>query len=440
DARRGPRAHAARAARAHDRRHPVVSGVSPPGDGRPGVPTGGPGRHLSRARRRASPGRRGTCRADAAARRGGRAPRRGPAGHGTARTADRPTARPPVSLAARGAPGSVGPMSAVVAITAIAAGGEGVGRLAIVGEALRRIAKLDVGDPEIVEAVEEWRYRAKISLAVKGGRGRGRAVGLHPYDRPAAVFPLKDCHIADLKLMALWRELKQRLELLPARLTQLILRLDREGRRHVIAESSGEPWLNSEALRAALPDGANVICWWQPVDGAARVVAGPATGFPATAFEHVNPEMGTIARRWATEQRGDVRGAVVWELDGGIGDTAVAVGDRGAQVVSVDADEKAIDWARRREVPRPVRFIAGRAEDVLPTLPEPSAVVVSPPRAGLHWNVTLRLTGQPVNRLIYVSGDPATLARDLHRLSATYRVTAVRAFDLFPQTAHVETV
>ena len=109
-------------------------------------------------------------------------------------------------------------------------------------------------------------------------------------------------------------------------------------------------------------------------------------------------------------------------------------------MVSVDADEKAIDWARQREAPRPVRFIAGKAEDVLPTLPEPSAVVVNPPRAGLHWNVTLRLTGQPVSRLIYVSCDPATLARDLHRLGATYRVTAVRAFDLFPQTAHVETV
>src|SRR2546425_10988222 len=86
--------------------------------------------------------------------------------------------------------------------------------------------------------------------------------------------------------------------------------------------------------------------------------------------------MGTIARGWAVEQLGDVRGAVVWDLYGGIGDTAVALAERGAQVVSVDADEKAIDWARRREVPRPVRFIAGKAEDVLPTLPEPSAVVV----------------------------------------------------------------
>ncbi len=321
---------------------------------------------------------------------------------------------------------------------------------AIVGDALRRIAKLDISDPEIVEAVEEWRYRAKISLAVKSaGRsdpkglpvGRGRTVGLHPYDRPASVFQLMDCHIADFRLMALWRELRPRLDLLPPRLERLTLRLDREGRRHVIAESMGEPWRNPEALRGALPDGDNVICWWQPVDGAARVVGGgPVTGFPATAFEPVNPEMGTIARGWVVEQLGDVRGAVVWDLYGGIGDTAVLLAERGAQVVSVDADEKAIDWARRRAAPRPVRFIAGKAEDVLPTLPEPSAVVVNPPRAGLHWNVTLRLTGQPVNRLIYASSDPATLARDLHRLSANYRVTAVRAFDLFPQTAHVETV
>ena len=311
----------------------------------------------------------------------------------------------------------------------------------IVGDALRRVGKLDIGDPDIVEGVEEWRYRAKISLAVKSiARSGRRTIGLHPYDRPASVFPLLNCHITDFRLMALWRELRSRLELLPPRLTRLTLRLDREGRRHVVAESAGDPWTNAAALRAALPGGENVICWWQPVDGAARVMAGPATGFPATAFEQVNPEMGAIARHWAVEQLGDVRGAVVWDLYGGIGDTAVLLADRGAHVVSVDADEKAIDWARRRPVPAPVRFIAGKAEEVLPTLPEPSAVVVNPPRSGLHRNVTLRLAGQPVGRLIYISCDPATLARDVYRLGVNYHVTDVRAFDLFPQTAHVETV
>jgi 23S rRNA (uracil1939-C5)-methyltransferase len=58
----------------------------------------------------------------------------------------------------------------------------------------------------------------------------------------------------------------------------------------------------------------------------------------------------------------------------------------------------------------------------------------------LHWDVTLRLTAAPVARVVYISCDPATLARDLQRLNVNYEVSGSRAFDLFPQTAHVETV
>jgi 23S rRNA (uracil1939-C5)-methyltransferase len=308
---------------------------------------------------------------------------------------------------------------------------------AIVGDALRRIGKLDVEDPEIVEALEEWRYRAKISMAAKTvGQADHVAVGLHPYDRPNFVFPLADCHITDFRLMALWRELRSRLALLPPRLTRLTLRLDRDGQRHIIAESTGEPWLKAEELRRELGD--DVVCWWQPADGAARVVAGPATGFPATAFEQVNPSMGAITRRWAVEQLGDLRGLTVWDLYGGIGDTAALLVEAGANVVSVDADEKAVTWGRTR-LPA-ARFIAGRAEEVLSTLPPPHVVIVNPPRGGLHWDVTLRLTAEPVTKLAYISCDPATLARDLSRLNVNYTIKSVRAFDLFPQTAHVETV
>ncbi len=305
---------------------------------------------------------------------------------------------------------------------------------AIVGETLRRLGKLQIEDPEIVEALDEWRYRSKISMAAK------TTIGLHPYDRPNFVFPIADCHITDFRLMALWRELRPKLALLPEELTRLTLRLDREARRHIIAESAGEPWLNADELRRALQGAVDgeVVCWWQPVDGAARVMAGPATGFPATAFEQVNPGMGMLTRRWAVDQLGDVRGQTVWDLYGGIGDTAALLVERGANVVSVDADEKAAMWGRDR-LPA-ARFIAARAEDVLPSLPVPHAVVVNPPRAGLHWDVSLRLTAEPVPKLVYVSRDPATLARDLQRLNVNYQVTGVRAFDLFPQTAHVETV
>jgi 23S rRNA (uracil1939-C5)-methyltransferase len=305
---------------------------------------------------------------------------------------------------------------------------------ALVGDTLRRIGKLKVEDPEVVEALEEWRYRSKISMDVK------TSVGLHPFDRPNFVFPLADCHITDFRLMALWRELRGRLAMLPQPLTRLTLRLDREERRHIIAESAGEPWVNAEELRRALHGGVDgeVVCWWQPSDGAARVVAGPATGFPATAFEQVNPGMGMLTRRWAVEQLGDVKSQTVWDLYGGIGDTAALLVERGANVVSVDADEKAVTWGRGR-LPA-ARFIAARAEDVLPSLPAPHAVVVNPPRGGLHWDVSLRLTSEPVSKLVYISCDPATLARDLARLNVNYQLVAVRAFDLFPQTAHVETV
>jgi 23S rRNA (uracil1939-C5)-methyltransferase len=77
---------------------------------------------------------------------------------------------------------------------------------------------------------------------------------------------------------------------------------------------------------------------------------------------------------------------------------------------------------------------------VLPSLPVPQVVVLAPPRVGLHWDVALRLAGDPVARVVYLSRDPATLARDLRRLEVNYQLRSVRGFDLFPQTAQVGVV
>lgn len=266
----------------------------------------------------------------------------------------------------------------------------------IVGDTLRRIGKLATDDPEIEPAVRPWRYRAAVTLAV----GRHGA-GFERYDHPGRIFPLVDCHIADERLMTLWAAVRGHVAELPPGTARVTLRLDREGRAHLIVASSAPP---------------------------------------AAAFEPVNPEMGARARAWATEGLGDVAGRVVWDLYGGAGDTALRLAAAGADVISVDSDERAVAWARERTLPRPVRFIAGHTEDVVSGLPDPHAVVLNPPRGGLHWDVTLRLTAAPVARLAYVASDPATLARDLSRLAAAYRVAAVRAFDLFPQTAQVETV
>lgn len=309
----------------------------------------------------------------------------------------------------------------------------------IVLDTLRRIGKLDVPETTVVGATEQWRYRTRLSLTRVGGRAP--AFGFARYDRPGASFRLQECHIADVRLMALWHTLERHFELLPDGAVQLTLRLDREGARHLIVESPGEPWRNAERMRAVLE---SVICWWHPTGGAARIVAGPATGFPPVGFEADHPAMDRQVREWAVESLGPVQGGVVWDLYGGIGDTAARLAERDATVVSVDADEQAVGWARRRPELASrgdrVRLIAARAEDVLQSLPDPRAVIVRAPHGGLHWDVALRLTGDPVPRLVYVSQDPATLARDLHRMSVNYELRALRVFDTGPQTALVETV
>jgi tRNA/tmRNA/rRNA uracil-C5-methylase (TrmA/RlmC/RlmD family) len=82
--------------------------------------------------------------------------------------------------------------------------------------------------------------------------------------------------------------------------------------------------------------------------------------------------------------------------------------------------------------------IAGRVEDHIGRLMPADVVIVNPPRTGLGEAVTSRLAAYPPGRLVYVSCDPATLARDLSRIGMTLK--SVTAFDMFPQTSHVETL
>ena len=87
------------------------------------------------------------------------------------------------------------------------------------------------------------------------------------------------------------------------------------------------------------------------------------------------------------------------------------------------------------------RSIAARVEDVIEQSLPADVVLLNPPRVGVHERVTAAIAAvSPAPRaVIYVSCDPATLARDVARLPG-YRIASLRAFDMFPQTAHVETV
>ena len=233
-------------------------------------------------------------------------------------------------------------------------------RRTIVGDALRRLARLDVPDPELVAAGEDWGYRTRLTLAVQA---RGRLIGLHRYDRPADLFNLKRCEIADPALNRLWAALTSRRELLPADATHLVLRLERGGALHLIVRSGGErAWTSAAELRAGLREaGVEATLWWHPEGGAPRVVAGDGSPWPATVFEQVHPALGDAVRRFAVEQLGDVRGRKVWDLYAGIGETTAQLLAAGATVESVELDPRAVALAGP-EVGERVRRIAGAAE------------------------------------------------------------------------------
>ncbi len=310
-------------------------------------------------------------------------------------------------------------------------------RSAIVGDALRRLARLEIPDPEIEPAPQPFGYRTKLTLAAGADR---RRLGLHPIDQAQAVFDLARCHITAEPLMELWESLRPFRALLPAGLEQLVLRLDRAGERHLLAKVHGSRvWTRAGELAELLArQGAPVVLWWQPEGGVARVVAGRSSGLPGSVFEQVHPAMGDRVRAYAIEQLGPVTGRRVWDLYAGIGETTAALARAGAQVESVERDSRAVAHA---EATGPAaRRHAGEAEALLGQLGAAELVITNPPRVGMDAAVTAALAGRRFERIVYVSCDPATLARDIARLGPAFRLTQVRAFDMFPQTAHVETV
>lgn len=309
-------------------------------------------------------------------------------------------------------------------------------RRTIVGDALRRLARREVPDPPLEAAEREFDYRTKITLAVSAD---GRRIGLHPYDRAAEVFELEWCHITVPELMRLWGALRSLRRSLPPRLETLALRLDRAGGRHVLLTTrAGEAWTGAAALQDALETrGERATIWWHSGDGAPRAMAGADTAYPATVFEQVNPVMGDRARAHAIASLGPVGGKRVWDLYAGIGETTTALAAAGGKVESVESDGRAVREAERRGPP--ARRHIARVEAVVDRLEPPTLVITNPPRTGMEATVTAALERLGPARVVYISCDPATLARDLSRLPS-YRLADLRAFDLFPQTAHVESV
>lgn len=131
----------------------------------------------------------------------------------------------------------------------------------------------------------------------------------------------------------------------------------------------------------------------------------------------------------------------------GAGTIGLWLADAAARVIGMDTVPEAVADARynaRLNGIKHAEYHVGKAEELLPRWAEeglkPDVVVVDPPRTGMDEGLLRYLTKKPVKRLVYVSCNPSTLAKDCNRLTRSgYRVERIVPFDLFPQTAHVET-
>ena len=307
----------------------------------------------------------------------------------------------------------------------------------IVRDALTRIARRPA-EPEAVRAsAREWRYRRKLTLAMRWSGGRWVA-GLHPHDRPDAVFELRDCPITEEPVLVVWREVLAASALLPrARELRGAVRLLDEGASFVL--EGGERWAQHRQFVDAVPSLS--VLWWAPEERDRRMLLDRrAHGSPGAAFAQVNEGVAREMQRYVVEQALARSPRTVIDAYAGAGDTAVPIAEAGAAVTAIELNAEAAAWGARR-LPEGSRSLAGRVEALLPEALPADIVILNPPRGGVHERVCEMLSAaRPAPRaLIYVSCNPATLARDLGRLPG-FAIESVQPFDMFPQTAHVETV
>lgn len=202
--------------------------------------------------------------------------------------------------------------------------------------------------------------------------------------------------------------------------------------------------INREKTNVILGDKVETL-WGQPyiTDYIGKI----AYQISPLSFYQVNPRQTRVLYETVLEFAGLKPGEVVWDLYCGIGTISLFLAQTASQVYGVEIVSQAIDDARsnaRLNHMENVEFFVGKAEEVLPREYDNNGIyadviVVDPPRKGCDPALLECMVKMAPKRIVYVSCDPATLARDLNYLSGNgYRVEKVQCVDMFGHSVHVE--
>lgn len=327
-----------------------------------------------------------------------------------------------------------------------------------VADTLARIGGVEVPVDPLVRGERAFGYRNRVTFTLRRD-GDAVVAGYHAESGPGLV-PVERCPLAEPAvsrawdgLRAGWGDAARRLP--PGGELRLTLRGTADGRVGLYIEggraATPPPAGAVDALLRDTPGLASV--WWDAADGPRRHLAGeawlaepmeqgPPLRLRPRAFLQVNREVAARIDRHVDEILGPPEGRALLDLYAGVGLRAIRWARRGGRPVAVEREPDAVatgtEAARAAGVD--VRFVADTVERALDAGATAEVVVVNPPRSGLDEAAAAGLSRLRAHTLVYVSCDPATLARDVKRLAGGWRPRGARPFDAFPHTGHVETV
>ncbi|MCD1146535.1 23S rRNA (uracil(1939)-C(5))-methyltransferase RlmD [Peptoniphilus sp. KCTC 25270] len=164
-------------------------------------------------------------------------------------------------------------------------------------------------------------------------------------------------------------------------------------------------------------------------------------------FFQVNLHQAEELAKKVVEGMGEEKWNYAMDLFCGIGTLTLPISQKSKETIGIEINPQAIEDARRtaKKNGEEIRYIAGRVEKILPRLLEeeniqPEIAVFDPPRGGVEEEALEAITESAPERILYVSCNPTTLARDLKYLGEEYEIEKIWLVDMFPRSGHVETV
>lgn len=336
------------------------------------------------------------------------------------------------------------------------------GKRAVLQETLRRVGKLTVDDIFMpIASPQPFGYRGTVRFLVFKQDDRFH-LGFHR-ERSHDPVEAAECLLAPPEVREVAALVTDRLRTgtrLPVRVHSLEVRRSQATRDLLFILRTG-PGDRSKADRlmarfhdvkgvvgqvVTAGDGRRTQRWVSGQDWIEERLCGLTFRISDRSFMQANWPMNEIMARCIGDWVEPSTGPRVLELYAGVGTLGLPLARQGAYVTEVESNPYALKDARHAAKHNHVgrsRFRNLSADSMLRGVErtEYDLVLLDPPRSGLSEAVAQRLSEIQIPRLLYLSCDSPTLARDLSRLCAAgYRISRVQPFDMFPQTAHLETL